>query len=70
MSEWVSEEVWRSALAMVQDEIGKAEQPGFVLYHRGVLDITFTASHRAKLLRKFDRIKSAGHADWKERLDA
>jgi hypothetical protein len=67
MTEWASEAIWLSALAGVREQIEQAEQPGFILYHRRVLDAAYTERYVAKLHKRFARIEAAGLPEWRER---
>lgn len=67
---WVSEEVWRKAMAMKQEQISACERPGFILFHHGLLDSAYTQKYVAGLRRSLERIEAAGEPEWKERLSA
>lgn len=65
--EWISEEVWRAALAAVQTEIRVCKRPDFILFHHGVLDAAYTRRYLYGLRRRLSRIKAAGLQEWRDR---
>ena len=67
MSKWQSEAIWRDALALTAENLRDCERPGFILYHRGVLDEGYTRKHIEGLRQRYRRIYADGLPEWKDR---